>query len=270
MLQRNNLKDMQSVGTWPAFESDLLKTKYADRYQVASDLFKYMDSGVFESLNHYEDEEPYIHLWKDDDLPNKIYSTRHEGPCFGFDIDYMAGPHDWENEDDPIGDYVVRKKLYIYDWTGEKLDVVPPELQYFIEMHADFVPIMQQGKELFPRNDIKKWLHKLMVIEYSTPTATAENVDSHREHNTNRFGDSHCDETFAGLHLGENYKEFQAKNTFTDNWEYVEGLDKNKMLWMFGEDAESVGWKPTYHRMVHSTDTKDTRYSIIFDLQGRT
>ena len=23
---------------------------------------------------------------------NKIYSTRHEGPRFGYDVDYMAGP----------------------------------------------------------------------------------------------------------------------------------------------------------------------------------
>ena len=36
----------------------------------------------------------------------------------------MAGPHDWEHEDDPIGDYVVRKKCYIYDWTGEKLGML--------------------------------------------------------------------------------------------------------------------------------------------------
>ena len=52
---------------------------------------------------------PIITNWKDDD--SKIYSTRHEGPCFGFDIDYMAGPHDWEHEDDPIGDYVVERSV---------------------------------------------------------------------------------------------------------------------------------------------------------------
>ena len=33
----------------------------------------------------------------------------------------------------PIGDYVVRKKCYIYDWTGEKLGYAMPELKYFIE-----------------------------------------------------------------------------------------------------------------------------------------
>lgn len=270
MLNQNSLKDLQNTGEWPVVESDLLKTKYANRYDMASELFKVLSSDLFESLNHYEDEVPNIHEWKDEDIPNKIYSTRHEGPCFGFDIDYMTGPHDWENEDNPIGDYVVRKKCYIYDWSAEKLGKTFPELEYFLEMHADFLPIMNQGKELFPRSDIKKWLHKLMVIEYSTPTATPENVMEHRAFNTNRFGDSHCDETFAGLHLGENFREFQARNTFHDNWEYVDGLDKNSMLWMFGEDSQTCNWKPTYHRMIPNVDTNGTRYSIIFDLQGRT
>lgn len=270
MLQEKTLKDSQSIGQWPVVESHLLKTKYIDRFQKASELFEVLSTDVFESLNYYEDELPIITNWKDDDLPNKIYSTRHEGPCFGFDIDYMAGPHDWEHEDDPIGDYVVRKKCYIYDWTGEKLEYAMPELKYFIEMHNDFLPIMNEGKKLFPRKDIKKWLHKLMVIEYSTPTATDENVMAHREFNTNRFGDSHCDETFAGLHLGENYIEFQAKNTFNGNWEYIDGLEDSSMLWMFGEDAQSCNWIPTYHRMIPGMDTLGTRYSIIFDLQGRT
>ena len=171
---------------------------------------------------------------------------------------------------DPIGDYVVRKKFYIYDWTGEKLGSVTEELDYFIQMHNDFLPVMETGKGLFPRDDIKKWLHKLMVIEYSTPKATDENVMEHRAFNTNRFGDSHCDETFAGLHLGENFIEFQAQNIVTENWEYVNGLSDSSMLWMFGEDAQSCDWKSTFHRMIPSPDTKDTRYSIIFDLQGRT
>ena len=154
----------------------------------------------------------------------------------------MAGPHDCEHEDPPIGDYVVRKKLYIYDWTGEKLGKAAKELDYFIQMHNDFLPIMETGKECFPRDDIKKWLHKLMVIEYSTPTATEENVMQHRYFNTIRFGDSHCDETFAGLHLGENFIEFQAKNTINDEWEYIDGLYDSSMLWMFVEDAQSCNW----------------------------
>lgn len=270
MLKQNDLRDLQNTGKWPVVESNLLKTKYSNRFQVASELFKYMSSEVFESLNYYEDESPNIAEWKDEDLPNKIYSTRHEGPCFGYDVDYMAGPHDWEHEDSPIGDYVVRKKLYIYDWTGEKLGKAAKELDYFIQMHNDFLPIMETGKECFPRDDIKKWLHKLMVIEYSTPTATEENVMQHRYFNTIRFGDSHCDETFAGLHLGENFIEFQAKNTINDEWEYIDGLSDSSMLWMFGEDAQSCNWKSTYHRMIPSHDTTDTRYSIIFDLQGRT
>ena len=80
-----------------------------------------------------------------------------------------------------------------------------------------------------------------MVIEYSTPNSPDENVMAHREFNTNRFGDS-PDETFAGLHLGENYVEF-SKNTSNGIWEYIDGLE-DPMLWMFGEDAQSCNWIP--------------------------
>ena len=90
MLKQNDLRDLQNTGKWPVVESNLLKTKYSNRFQVASELFKYMSSEVFESLNHYEDESPNITEWKDEDLPNKIYSTRHEGPI--LHDDYMAGP----------------------------------------------------------------------------------------------------------------------------------------------------------------------------------
>ena len=41
------------------------------------------------------------------------------------------------------------------------------------------------------------------------------------------------------------------------------------LLWMFGEDAQSCNWNhPPQNDSQH--DTTDTRYSIIFDLQGRT
>ena len=102
-----------------------------------------------------------------------------------------------------------------------------------------------------------------MVIEYLTLT-TEENVMQHRYFNTIRFGDN-CDETFAGPHLGENFIEF-SKNTINDEWEYIDGLI-DPCLWMFGEDAQSCNWN---HTQNDSTDTTDTRYSIIFDLQGRT
>ena len=52
-------------------------------------------------------------------------------PCFGYDVDYMAGPM-IGNMKILLGDYVVRKKLYIYDWTGEKLGKAAKELDYFI------------------------------------------------------------------------------------------------------------------------------------------
>ena len=42
----------------------------------------------------------------------------------------------------------------------------------------------------------------------------------------------------------------------------------DSLLWMFGEDAQSCNWK--LHTRMIPNDTTDTRYSIIFDLQGRT
>ena len=105
---------------------------------------------------------------------------------------------------------------------------------------------------------------------YNTPKATEENRAQHRKFNTERFGDEHCDETLGGLHLGENYAEFRAKNTKSNKWELIDQLTDNKMLWMFGENAERSGLIPTYHGMQHNPGKDlNTRYSIIFDLQAR-
>jgi len=278
ILNNNELKEMQSTGNWPVFDSDLLMTEYADRYIQAKGLFEKMNTQMFNDICNLVGEGARLTNWRDEDLPEKIYSYRHEGPVIGYDEDYMVGPHDWEHEDSPIGDYVVRKKCYLYDWTGEKIHAHMrkggafgfSELLYFINMHNDFKPILEQAHELYSDQPIKRFIHKLMVIEYSTPTATDDNRVEHRAHNTNRFGGEHCDETLAGLHLGENYMEFQARNTLTKCYQFIPGLDGSKMLWMFGEHAEASGWKPTYHRMVPNPDPYlDTRYSIIFDLQAR-
>jgi hypothetical protein len=109
-----------------------------------------------------------------------------------------------------------------------------------------------------------------MIIQYNTPIATEETRVQHRKFNTERFGDEHCDETLGGLHLGENYAEFRAKNTKSNKWELIHQLTENKMLWMFGENAERSGLIPTYHGMQHNPGKDlNTRYSIIFDLQAR-
>ena len=79
-----------------------------------------------------------------------------------------------------------------------------------------------------------------MIIQYNTPKATEENRAQHRKFNTERFGDEHCDETLGGLHLGENYAEFRAKNTKSNKWELIDQLADNKMLWMFGERMQNV------------------------------
>jgi len=256
--------------------STLLQTVYADRYIQAKGLFEKLDTQMFSDICNIAGEPARLTEWHDQDLPNKIYSYRHEGPVIGYDEDIMVGPHDWENENNPIGDYVVRKKCYLYDWTGEKLSGISTELRsvlsellYFVDMHADFLPVLDAGKAQYDTQDVKKFLHKLMVIEYSTPTATPDTVTAHREHNTQRFGPEHCDETLAGLHLGENYQEFQTQDA-NGNWNYHPGLSGSDMLWMHGEHSIASGFSPTYHRMIHNPDNwLGTRYSIIFDLQVR-
>lgn len=278
ILNKPKLRTQQELGEWPIFSSDLLMTEYADRYDQARGLFDKLDTQMFNDICNLENQGARLTKWRDEDLPEKIYSYRHEGPIIGYDEDYMVGPHDWENEDKPIGDYVVRKKCYLYDWTGQKIkDYVGKggtfdfsELLYFVNMHEDFQPILEQAHDLYGNMPGIRFIHKLMVIQYTTPTANDINRVEHRAHNTNRFGGEHCDETVGGLHLGENYQEFQAKNTLSGSYEFIPNLTNDHMLWMFGEYAEAWDWQPTYHRMIPNLDPSlGTRYSIIFDLQAR-
>jgi len=275
---REKLQTIQSRGEWPVFHDTVLSDKYADRWHKAAGLFEKMNTQMFNDICNIAGEGARLIKWRDADLPDKIYSYRHEGPVIGYDEDYMTGPHDWEHEHEPVGDYVVRKKIYIYPWTGEKIHSHMrqggpfgySELLYFINMHHDYMPVLESAHSLYSDQPIKRFIHKLMVIEYSTPTATDDNRVEHRAHNTVRFGGEHCDETLAGLHLGENYQEFQARNTLTKCYQYIPDLTQGGMLWMFGEDAERSGWKTTYHRMVPNSDPDlGIRYSIIFDLQAR-
>ena len=276
---KSELQLLQSRGAWPILRDSVLSDKYLDtRWKQAENLFLKMNTQMFNDICNLAGEGARLTEWRDEDLPEKIYSYRHEGPVIGYDEDYMVGPHDWEHEDDPVGDYVVRKKLYIYPWTGEKIHSHMRqggafgyhELLYFINMHHDYLPILEQAHELYSDQPVKRFIHKLMIIEYSTPTATTENADLHKAHNTLRFGAEHCDETLAGLHLGENIAEFEACNTATGLWEGIPELTEDGMLWMFGEHAEPSGWQTTFHRMTPSSKPYlDNRYSIIFDLQAR-
>ena len=274
-LTLSTLYNNQKTGEWPIFDCDLLDGKYADRFQVAEQLFDKLDTDLFELYNTSLDEDTAISEWRDEDIPDKMWSLKHEGPVFGFDIDYMLGPHDWYLEEDQTaqGDYVERKKFYIYPWSAEKFHFDDPVVKYFTDMHRDFGKILNHiYDECFQdqHQDVEKTIYKLMVIQYNTPTATENNLVEHRAHNTDRFGPDHCDETLGGLHLGENYQEFQAQNTVTGEWDYIPELTWDKAMWMFGEHSERSSWKPTYHRMIHNPDPGlNTRYSIIFDLQAR-
>jgi hypothetical protein len=271
----NELKDLQQSGQWPQSSYDLLATKYADRFEMCERLFEKMDHEKFEYYNSHD--EHTIEDWADENIPDKSYAKRHGGPTFSYDVDYMIGPHDWDSApEERIGDYVMRKKVYLMEWTGEHYEKYAekfPELEYFIEMHNDFKPVLEHYyKECFSDqyDKVERVLYKMMLIQYATPTATDSNRAEHRKHNTERFGADHCDETLGGLHLGENYVEFEAKNTASGEWEPIYGLEEDVSLWMFSEHAERSGWLPTYHRMVHNPDPSlGDRYSIIFDLQAR-
>lgn len=279
MFTKQDLKRMQATGEWPLVQSNTLAGKYSDRWDMAEKLFEKLDHEKFLHLHRHRADEIRVEEWRDEVIGHKSFATRYDAPIFSYDLDTMCGPHDWENDspgDTQIGDYVIRKKLYITHWTREQMDDIWgefPELEYFVNMHSDFMPTLEHyANECFEDQhaDIEKYVYKLMIIQYTYPTATEDTLVEHRKFNTERFGPDHCDETLGGLHLGENYKEFEAQNTLTGEYEPIPGLEENTSLWMFGEDSERSGWKPTYHQMIHNpTPGLGTRYSIIFDLNAR-
>jgi len=269
------LHNNQQQGTWPVADSTLLSTKYKDRFEVAKKLFEIVDQDFFEKYN----EERNIKEWNDPLIPNKSYSHIYTGNAFSYDNDYMSGPISWSDADDGVKspEVVQRRKVYFYNWTEEELELyesIPPELTYFVEMHKDFKPVLDYYLYENYSDQAGLWenlvLYKLMVISYNIPSATEKNRIEHRKHCSERFGDEHCDETLGGLHLGENYSEFWAKNTKTNEKDIITDLAENKMLWMHGEHAEQSGFIPTFHGTIHNPqEDLDVRYSIIMDLQVR-
>ena len=264
------LDEFQQQGKWPIVDSHLLSTKYKDRWEVAERLFKDVNKEFFIRLN--EHDEFSINQTADPKIPHKSYSYHHSGSVFSYDNDFMAGPTQWALDIKPT-EVVERSKVYIYDWTADNIKESSPEFDYFVEMHKDFKPVLDYYLNECYSDQldlINKTLYKLMIIRYNNPSATEKNIVEHRKWNTERFGDEHFDETLGGLHLGENYSEFRAKNETTNKWEIIKELTENKKMWMFGEHAQQSGWIPTTHGMSHNpqTDLKD-RYSIIFDLQAR-
>lgn len=266
------LHNHQQLGTWPIADSTLLSTKYKDRWEVAEKLFNTVDIDFWRKHN-----KTLQKTWEecDPNIPNKSYQHIHSGNLFSWDDDYMSGPETWLLGDDGVKspEVVQRRKIYFYHWTeqqAEGLDL-PPEFTYFIEMHKDFKPVLEHYLYENYSDQADQWkkaLYKLMVISYNIPSATEKNRTEHRKHNSIRFGNEHCDETLGGLHLGENYSEFWAKNTKTNEKDIITDLTKNKMLWMHGEHAEQSGFMPTYHGVEHNPqEDLGVRYSIIIDLQ---
>ena len=281
LFKQSQLRSMQAAGTQVVTDSELLGSKYGDRWQVADQLMNQVNEEFHHKFNSFDPTNPlHKEKWEDENIPEKSYANKFVGPMFGCDLDYMIGPHDWDDGGEnfkPIGDYVMRKKLYIYPWSRREYDNQEhrsPELEYFMDLHADFMPVLEHYRDecFSDQNDnISKDLYKMMVVQYATPTATDLTRVSHRAWCTERFGPAHCDETLGGLHLGENYQEFQAQNSLTDEWEFVPELDgSSRVVWLLSEFAEKSGWKPTEHRMIHNPDPSlDMRYMIGFDLQAR-
>ena len=267
----DELHNHQQKGTWPIADSSLLATKYADRFEVAKKLFKTVDVDFFKKYN----KEHTISEWNDPNIPNKSYSHIFSGNVFSGDDDYMNGPISWKIEDDGVKspEVVQRRKVYFYDWTEEEIhEPMPTEFNYFVEMLKDFKPVLDHYLSENYSDQSDQWeklvLYKLMVISYNVPSATEKNRTEHRKHCSSRFGDEHCDETLGGLHLGENYSEFWAKNTKTNEKDIITELAENKMLWMHGEHTEQSGFIPTYHGVEHNPqEDLEERYSIIIGLQ---
>jgi len=265
------LDEFQQQGKWPIADSLLLSTKYKDRWEIAERLFDDVNEDFFIRLN--KQDEYSITKSVDPEIPHKSYSFHQSGSVFSYDNDFMAGPTDWALDTQHPKEVVERSKVYIYDWTADNVKESSPEFDYFVEMHKDFKPVLDHYlNECYSDQQelIEKTLYKLMIIRYTNPSATKHNLVEHRKWNTERFGDGHFDETLGGLHLGENYSEFTAKNETTNEWEIITELTEDKKMWMHGEHAQQSGWIPTTHGMSHNPqpDLKD-RYSIIFDLQAR-
>ena len=166
-------------------------------------------------------------------------------------------------------EYVCRKKVYItnknifkYNEHGKD----NPHYKYFIEMKQDFDQVLEPYfDQHFPGCETDFWT-SMMLIEYACPFATEENAIEMRTFNTNVWGPEHCDETLAGLHIGEDVQEFQA--CANGEYRYIPELMDNHAFFFYGEHSEEYGHTPTFHRMIpHKTEPNSTRYSIIIDVK---
>lgn len=284
LYNRAELKDIQAEGTPITFKHPDLAGKFADRFNKAKQLFDKMNVELATKCNDFtfEEEHGLTHTrWEDDEIPEKIYADQYSGPAFSYDLDYMAGPNDWHKQHEAISedDYVLRRKIYLYDWTRERAEEagidLPEEMDFFLDIIDTFKPMLEHYRDeclADQADDIRFYMTKMMMIEYSTPNATDDNRDEHREHCMERFGDSHCDEALLGLHLGESVVQFEGQNCQTGEWMEVDGLNKDTGVFMFSEFSERSGWKPTFHRMIGNAERwgdADARYVIVIDYQGR-
>ena len=143
MYYKRQLLDMQKRAELVLQHSPALATTFADRFDMAKNLFAKLDKQMFIDCNDIDPTDPYkIETWKDENVPKKSFALKHQGPVFGFDVDTMVGPVSWHDETSGMDDYVLRRKCYIYDWTADKLKEDFPELTYFTDLHKEFVPVL--------------------------------------------------------------------------------------------------------------------------------
>ena len=266
LYSTEELKNMQATGEWPVSQFSVINEKYSDRWTEAK---KVMDAicrdpnVMIDAHANLEKEHENMIRIRNERYHERNYVRNHMSMIWSYDVDtYFKEPEDYSY-------WARRTKLYINNGSRasyELFDKKIPELEYWLDFFDDISPIMDHyATNNFP--SVKDFLYRFMLIEYDYPTATEADYHEQRKFNTDSFGPDHCDETLGGFHIGENQMEFQAANTKTGDWEYIQDLDKNNTLWMFGEYGEKDGWIPTYHRMIHNPDpTFGTRYSIIVNL----
>ncbi len=249
-------------------------TKFSDRWDYMKKLFSELSTEKWKTLHNCKHELRTEH-W-----PRREKTDSHSGPQVGWDIDYIAGLHDyWQPyanmplDKQPaeelcgttINDWVTRDKVYIYsegfDYSEEMLNAFP-SLRYFLRMRDEFEPDVLAYKDHYKDQPIKEFKPCLMLVKYSVPS----NVDYHSYMHWNfyKFGGRHADDNLGALHLGENslayfVEDEQGKRNFPE-------LQYANTIWTWGDFAKRSGIKPTKHGVEYFHGQGD-RFSIIYNLE---
>jgi hypothetical protein len=257
-------------------KSDLLSGKYSDRWEKMKQLMDSMPTKEY---------LPKCKLKEGEVNPAVKFNFQFSGhPYFNLAFDtHILDPDNIgaiQAEETFNMEYVCRKKIYIsqkniwqYEGYLDDGGQANEPYEYFIEMKKDFDKIIKPYYDTHFEGiqDKYEFWTSMMMVEYACPFANDDNAIEMRTFNTNVWGPEHCDETVAGLHVGENVREFQASYTGEDGeYLYVPELMDDHYFFFYGEESQQFGYTPIYHRMVpHDSEPSSTRYSIIIDLETR-